>query len=233
MEVWPSRRRVWAFDRETHAQNIQENRVWWARSGKGKPRLKKFRSEVDEGVVPSTWWTRELAGDNQEARRELRQICSQCEIDFPTPKPVRLIRRILDIASSRDCIILDSFAGSGTTGHAVLEANKAQGGNRRFIMVETDTTICRSVTVQRMTNAVTGYTPDNEGRKGQPVPGLGGGFRYCTLAEPLFDEMGNIRPEVAFADLAAHVFFTETGEPIPKRASGRTPLIGQCNGTAY
>jgi len=231
-EIWPSRRRVWAFDPQTHAENMREKRVWWGQSGKGKPRLKKFRTDVEEGVVPSTWWTRDLAGDNQEARRELRLICSRCEIDFPTPKPVRLIRRILDMASTRDSLILDSYAGSGTTGHAVLEANKADGGNRRFILIETDPAICRPVTVERMTNAVRGYTPHERGTE-KPVPGLGGGFRYCTLDEPLFDETGTIRPQVTFADLAAHVFFTETGEPIPKRTNGRTPLLGVCKGTAY
>jgi len=69
--------------------------------------------------------------------------------------------------------------------------------------------------------------------RGADLEPIGGGFRYCTLAEPLFDEAGTIRPQVTFADLAAHVFFTETGEPIPKRTNGRTPLLGVCNATAY
>ena len=227
-EIWPSRRRVWAFDPASHEKNVRENSVWWGRTGRSRPRIKKFRSEVGEGIVPSTWWTRDLAGDNQEARREIRLICWDSDIDFPSPKPARLIRRMLDITTDKDSLVLDSFAGSGTTGHAVLAANKADGGNRRFILVEMEQDICRSVTAQRLTRAIEGYETN-----GKRIEGLGGGFRYCTLAEPLFDEGGTIRPQVSFADLAAHVFFTETGEPIPKRTNGRTPLLGVCNGTAY
>jgi hypothetical protein len=79
---------------------------------------------------------------------------------------------------------------------------------------------------------ILGYEVPN-GNGGKKVEGLGGGFRFCKLSHPIFDENGQIHPEVRFADLAAHVFFTETGEPIPKRASGKTPLIGVCKGTAY
>ena len=147
---------------------------------------------------------------------------------FPQPKPVELLIFFLSMIRDRNALVLDSFAGSGTTGHAVLAANKADGGNRRFILVEMEQDICRSVTAQRLTRAIEGYETN-----GKRIEGLGGGFRYCTLAEPLFDEGGTIRPQVSFADLAAHVFFTETGEPIPKRTNGRTPLLGVCNGTAY
>ena len=117
---------------------------------------------------------------------------------------------------------MDSFAGSGTTAHAVMAQNKADGGTRRFIAIEMDETICRDVTAQRIRKASVGYGD---------TPGLGGGFRYCTLAQPLFDAHGNIAKEVSFADLAAHVYFTETGEPIPKRA-GKSPLLGIHNGRA-
>lgn len=223
-EVWPSRRRVWAFDAAGHAQNVAESRVWWGGGRRMRPRLKKFLSEVQGGLVPTTWWTREFAGDNQEARRELRAIASEEETDFQTPKPLRLIQRILQIATDKDSLILDSFAGSGTTGHAVLAQNKADGGNRRFITVEMDEDICRNVTTQRVRRAVEGYGN---------TPGLGSGFRYCRLDKPLFDEQGQIGEEVKFADLAAHVFFTETGSPIPKRTNRKSPLLGVAKGTAY
>jgi hypothetical protein len=142
---------------------------------------------------------------------------------FITPKPLRLIRRILEIASDENSLILDSFAGSGTTAHAVLAMNKADGGNRRFITVEMDEAICRDVTAQRIQKAIDGYGD---------TPGLGGGFRFCTLGAPLFDAAGKINGDVKFSDLAAHVFFTETGSPIPKRATGKTPLLGVHDGKA-
>jgi adenine-specific DNA-methyltransferase len=120
-------------------------------------------------------------------------------------------------------LILDSFAGSGTTGHAVLQLNKEDGGNRRFILVEIEQTISREITAKRLTLVISGYAD---------IPGSGGGFRYCTLADPLFDERGQINSSVKFADLAHHVFFTETGEPMPKRPDKRTPLLGVHNGRA-
>ncbi len=126
-------------------------------------------------------------------------------------------------APEKDAIVLDSFAGSGTTGHAVLAVNKIDGGTRRFILVEMDEAICRDVTAQRIRKAIEGYGE---------TPGLGGGFRFCKLGAPLFDDAGSIGGEVRFTDLAeAHVYFTETGEPIPKRAS-KSPLLGVHNGRA-
>jgi site-specific DNA-methyltransferase (adenine-specific)/adenine-specific DNA-methyltransferase len=75
-EIWPSSTRVWAYDPSAHKKNVEENRIWWGSNGKGRPRIKKYISEVADGIVPSTWWTREFAGDNQESRRELRAVFS-------------------------------------------------------------------------------------------------------------------------------------------------------------
>ncbi|HUT59599.1 MAG TPA: site-specific DNA-methyltransferase [Phycisphaerae bacterium] len=205
---------------------VADGRIWFGKNGRAMPRRKTFLSESPGNAV-WTWWPNDEVGHTQEAKKELDGILGENQ-PFDTPKPLRLIRRVLQIASDKDSLILDSFAGSGTTGHAVLELNKADGGNRRFILVEMEPDICRKVTAQRLTRAIEGYETN-----GKPIAGLGGGFRYCTLAEPLFDEAGTIRPQVTFADLSAHVFFTETGEPIPKRTNGRTPLLGVCNGTAY
>jgi len=222
-EIWPSRRRVWAFDEAAHERNVRENRVWWGTGTRTRPRLKKFLCEVRAGVVPTTWWTRESAGDNQEARRELRAAIADERLDFQTPKPARLVQRIMQIATDKDSLVLDSFAGSGTTGHAVLQLNKQDGGRRRFILVEMEPEICEDITAQRLQWAIQGHND---------LPALGGGFRYCRLGPTVFDETGNIRPGVTFTELAAHVYFTETGEPIPKRNNGRSPLLGVHNGKA-
>lgn len=192
-------------------------------TGKNFPRLKKFRTEVAEGIVPSTWWTRDEAGDNQESRRELRRLFNEEEISFATPKPTRLVKRILQLGTDSNSLVLDSFAGSGTTGHAVLDLNKADGGNRRFILVEMDEKVCRHVTAERLSRVIKGYGD---------MPALSGGFRFCELGEPLFDEAGNIRKSVKFPDLAAHVFFSETGQAVLKQPMGETPLLGVHNGKA-
>jgi len=134
-------------------------------------------------------------------------------------------------------IILDSFGGSGTTAHAVLKANKLDNGSRHFVLVqmpfeseqqrERDENITRDKTAKRIKLAANGYTP----AKGETVPGLGGGFRYCRLDAPLFSAAGIINPDVRFAQLARHVYFTETGEPLPRERVPNTPLIGVFRGT--
>lgn len=157
-DVWPDRTRVWAFDPNGHKQNVKENLIWWP-EGRSKPRFKKFYDPDDVGAVPTTWWPRELAGDNQESRRELRSIMANVEHDFSTPKPTRLIGRILDIAAGPEAIVLDSFAGSGTTAHAVLKANRTDGGARRFILVECED-YAQKLTAERVKRVIQGYAFD-------------------------------------------------------------------------
>lgn len=156
-DVWPEKTRVWAFDPESHQRNVEQGLIWWP-LGRSKPRSKKFFDfENESGTVPSTWWSRELAGDNQESRRELRSIFGPEEIDFSTPKPTRLLSRILEIATDENATILDSFAGSGTTAHAVLAANHKDGGNRRFILVECED-YADSLTAERVRRVIDGYS---------------------------------------------------------------------------
>ncbi|HMD84105.1 MAG TPA: site-specific DNA-methyltransferase [Terriglobia bacterium] len=232
----PPAGRCWALAERTFLGLAADNRIWFGKSGRSRPRLKKFLNE-GEGVTTWTWWPHAEVGHNQEATKELNEIMGRADL-FDNPKPTRLLRRLLQLATGKDSIVLDSFAGSGTTGNAVFQLNKEDGGNRKFILVEMDESICRTITAQRLARAVEGFTPRatasisggrNEGKR---VEGLGGGFRYCNLGEPLFDEAGTIGGTVAFPDLAAHVFFTETGSPISKRASGKTPFLGEYNGKA-
>ena len=121
---------------------------------------------------------------------------------------------MLQIATNPGDLILDSFAGSGTTGHAVLNLNQSATDKepRRFILVEMESKIARESPPSASGASPQGYT----NAKGEKVEGLGGGFRFCELGEPLFDEHGQIKPSVRFADLARHVYFTETGEPLPR-----------------
>ncbi|MRS05516.1 site-specific DNA-methyltransferase, partial [bacterium] len=219
LKMRPPIGRCWAMAERTFLELVSDNRIWFGKDGKSRPRLKKFLSEI-EGVTTWTWWTNVEAGHNQEATKELNDVMNKADV-FDNPKPTRLIRRILEIASEKDSIVLDSFAGSGTMGHSVLGLNAADGGNRRFILVEMEKDICRNITAQRLTRVSQGY---------KDVPGLGSGFRFCELAEPLFDERGNIRSTVRFADLARHVYFTETGEPLPPQKKSASPLLGVHHG---
>ncbi|MCY2930540.1 MAG: site-specific DNA-methyltransferase [Planctomycetota bacterium] len=221
----PDPARGWITDQAGFNSLLSEKRVWWPPNPKrGKPRKKRYLSETSERMPVSSFWT-EIRG--QTGADEVDQILG--ERLFAFPKSLDLITRLLDIACPKDALILDSFAGSGTTAHAAMALNLADGGTRRVVSVEMDPQIAENVTAKRLRRALEGY----QDLEGTEVPPIGGGFRFCRLSHPIFDENGQIHPEVRFADLAAHVFFTETGEPIPKRPTGKTPLIGVCNGTAY
>ncbi len=146
---------------------------------------------------------------------------------FPNPKPLGTIQRIVSIASDKDSIILDSFAGSGTTGHAVLKQNAEDGGNRKFILVEMEENIAKNITAERVRRVAAGYFDT----KGKAVEGLGGGFQFCRLsAEPLFNEFGDIREDVSFAQLADFVWFSETG--LGYTGASESPLLGVHEGQA-
>ncbi len=220
----PPKGMYWRVSKEKFIELDLDKRIWWGKDGNSIPQIKRFLSEVKQGVVPQTLWFYKDVGHTQDAKKELIQL-----VDFPdsqsvfiTPKPTKLVSRILQIASDKDSIIMDSFAGSATTGHAVMQLNKQDGGNRRFVLVEMEPAIGRDVTMKRLQKVTFGYN----NAKGETVAGLGGGFRYCVLGEPCFDETGKINPRITYDELARHVYFTETGEPIPERGDEKWPLIG-------
>ena len=123
---------------------------------------------------------------------------------------------------------MDSFAGSGTTGHAVLMLNKAKPEQNpfRFVMVEMESAIAQHTTAERVRRVAQGYITN----KGETVNALGGGFRYCELGGELFDDLGQIRESVTFGELARHVWFTEFQEPLPRERVPNSPFLGECNG---
>lgn len=219
----------WRWSQALLSEKIEEGEIVFTDTERGI--LRKTYLIDQKGLAPSSLWANlDETGHNRNAKYELKQIfgaVSTSEL-FSTPKPTKFIRRLLQIATGTDDLILDSFAGSGTTGHAVLDLNKRDGGNRRFIMVEMEEDIARNVTSERLRRVIDGY--DKGGDPAKPVEGLGGGFRFCRLGVPLFDEFGDIASEVTFPDLAAHIFFAETGVPIPHRA--QTEFLGVHQGRA-
>ena len=135
--VIPPRGRCWGMSLESFNSLVTDNRIWFGSDGNNVPRLKRFLSEVKQGLTPCTIWRRSEVGDNQEARRTIRQIFGDVGV-FETPKPIRLMRQILHISTEpeRNDIVLDFFAGSCSTAHAVLEQNQSDGGNRSFIVIQ-------------------------------------------------------------------------------------------------
>lgn len=136
--VNPPESRCWAVSQEQFQKLVADNRIWFGPKGNNSPSLKRFLSEVQEGMVAKTIWHREEVGDNQEAKQEMKALLNGLEVVFDTPKPVRLLKRILQLAtkSNEDALILDFFSGSSSLAQAVIELNREDNGNRRFIMVQ-------------------------------------------------------------------------------------------------
>lgn len=137
-EIWPNRTAVWRYSKERHEQNIRENRVWWGLNQENRvPAYKRFLNEVG-GIVADTWWDYKEAGHNDEAKKQIKALFPDAPQVFDTPKPTRLINRMLKLATNPDddCIVLDFFAGSGTTAHAVLDLNQEDGGNRKYVLIQ-------------------------------------------------------------------------------------------------
>ncbi|RIX32189.1 site-specific DNA-methyltransferase [Sphingomonas edaphi] len=155
-EVWPSESAVWRFSRDRHEALAADNKLYWGANGRAeRPRLKLFLSEAGD-VTPRSVWSYKEVGHTQGAMMALTAIMGAGA--FPTPKPVELIGRILRIAAnSPESLILDSFAGSGTTAHAVLAANARDSGNRRFILVEGED-YADTLTAERVRRVVNGYS---------------------------------------------------------------------------
>ncbi|WP_225434280.1 site-specific DNA-methyltransferase [Peribacillus tepidiphilus] len=225
--VYPPAGRCWRTSKERLQEMIAENRIWFGENGENVPSIKRFLSEVQGGMVPSSWWSREDAGDNQMARNELKEIFDSPP--FETPKPVSLIKRILKIATNPGDIVLDSFAGSGTTGQAVLELNKEEPEKepRRFILVELEH-YANEVTAERIRRVIRGI-PNS--KKDYLKNGLGGTFSFFSLGEPIEMEAilhGKSLP--TYEDLARYIFFTATGEEFdPSSVDQKRNFIGESN----
>ena len=155
----PPSGRYWVISANKFSEMDKDNRIWWGENGDNVPSIKRFLSEVKSGRVPQTLWEYSEVGHTQDAKKELLSIFdfeSSADV-FVTPKPVLLLKRILELATNEHSIILDSFAGSGTTAHAVLAANRKDGGDRKFILVECED-YADSLTAERVRRVINGYS---------------------------------------------------------------------------
>lgn len=175
--VTPPSGTCWRYSKERFTELVEDNRIWFGANGENVPRYKRFLSEVQDGVVPMTIWLRGEVGDNLEAKREVTAFNRQDV--FATPKPERLLKRVLDIATNPGDLVLDSFAGSGTTGAV------AHKMGRNWIMVELGSH-CETHIVPRLKAVIDGEDPGGitaaVGWKG------GGGYRYFKLAPSLLEK---------------------------------------------
>ncbi len=214
----------WRYSEERFWESDRDNRVWWGEDRNQVPAIKRFLSEVKQGLVPETIWTYKEVSHTQGAKKTLLQIFPDDFPDFTTIKPVELLTRIMTLSTDKDSIVLDSFAGSGTTAHAVLALNKEDGGNRRFVLVECEDYV-ESITAERVRRVI-GGVPTSKDKSLKS--GLGGTFSYFKLGQPMRQESlldGSNLPD--YEKLAGYVYFTATGEEFsPEHVSRGSWFIG-------
>ena len=155
-KVLPPNGRCWLLTKERYQEFLDDNRIWFGSTGKGVPRIKRFISEVKKGMTPMTVWTHSEVGHTQDAKREIKMLFPKSKLPFETPKPTSLMEKVLSLRDNPNAIILDSFAGTASTAHAVLNLNKKDGGNRKFIMVELED-YADSITATRIKKVIQGY----------------------------------------------------------------------------
>jgi adenine-specific DNA-methyltransferase len=224
--VYPPKGYCWRYTKERFNELIEDNRIWFGEDGSNVPSIKRFLSEVKEGITPMTVWTYKEVGHTQDAKKDIKNIFFDSDLPFETPKAIKFIERIIDLGTKRDSIILDSFAGSGTTAHAVLNLNKQDGGNRRFILIEMEG-YAESITAERVKRVINGYG-DKEG--------TGGSFTYYQLGEQLFkgENYEYLNEDVSSAYIREYIWYSETRSPfINDHSSNAAPFLGIHNNTAY
>ena len=236
----------WRVSREKFDELDRDNRIWWGK-GDVRPGIKRFLSEVKQGIVPQTIWSWQDVGSTRNAKQDLSQLLDKQSGDdiFTTPKPVELIRRIVHLSAGTDSIILDSYAGTGTTAHAVLALNQEDGGTRKFILVQQpfDTkeneeqkfNICEKITAERVRRVIHGYSYQTQTGKMEKVPGLGGDFAYAKIGGKLMGEYRNLGDQLpAYDEVARYVYFTETSQNFdPAKTDRATGKIGEWKGVSY
>lgn len=202
----PPEGRHWRFTKEKFEDAIKDNRIVFGKAGESKPQYKRFKFEAEQkGTNPFTIWNDVDTATN--ATKELMNIFNGEKV-FDTPKPVNFLLKILNLSTNKNSIILDSFAGTGTTAHAVLDLNKEGGGNRKFILVEMED-YADKITAERVRRVIKGYGKEE---------GTGGTFSYFDLGEPI--EIENIlsgKSLPSYTDLARYVFYTATGEEFDEK----------------
>lgn len=216
----PPEGRCWSMIEPEFEKLKARGRIYWGKDGKAQPSVIRYLSEV-EGLVPWTWWPHTEVGHTDESKKECNALFG-ADVSFGTPKPERLINRILHIATNPGDLVLDSFLGSGTT------AAVAHKMGRRWIGIEMGDHAV-SHCQPRLAKVIAG----EQGGISAAVGWQGGGaFRFFRLGAAVFDENGQIRGDIDFAALAAHVWFAECGAPWTRDGASGTVLGVDAKGRA-
>jgi adenine-specific DNA-methyltransferase len=203
---------TWAFSKKTLEKMIKEGRILWKDT---LPKQKEFMREMknENMAIKSNWGV----FDAQSTTVFLKELLPG--VKFDNPKPISLMEHLVKVATSSNAIILDSFAGSGTTAQAVLELNKEDSGDRQFILVEMEDNVAKKITAERVKRAIKKYDYKD-------------GFEYCELKKPLFNEKGQINDAFSYDELASYIYFTETQTNIDKKKI-KNSFVGESHDVSY
>lgn len=219
----PPKDRHWRFSKEKFEEALAENRIIFGKTGKSKPQYKRYKFEAEErGTNPFTIWSDVNTATG--ATQEIMQLFEGEKV-FNTPKPTELLKRVIQLSTNENDIILDSFAGSGTTAHAVLALNKEDGGNRKFILIEMED-YANSITAERVRRVIKGVP---KAKSELLKNGTSGTFSYFQLGDAI--EMENILTQnnlPCYIEFARYLFYTATGEEFSENTiDENTGLIGE------
>ena len=217
----------WAMGKDGVAKQIEAGTLVWKRRNRNgtevwEPYTREYAPEIPTRPYPSIWADLPTM---RQAKAVLREIFQTADL-FDTPKPSELIERLLQMTGGKDSLILDSFAGSGTTAHAVLNMNKADGGNRKFILIEM-MDYADSITAERVKRVIQGYGEDKKA-----VPGTGGSFSYYELGKPLMNG-DNLNEEVGLDKIREYIWYTETKADFREPDTDKPYYLGSSKHTAY
>ena len=218
-----SKSRVWSYIPESMKKLIEDNRIVFPSDPNKKPMKKRFLSELKDLTNPMSTWITEV-GLNSEGAKTIKEIFQ--DNVFQYSKPVTLIQFLAAQIMDKDSLILDSFAGSGTTAHAVLNLNQQDGGHRKFILIEM-MDYADTITAERVKRVIHGY---GEGKSA--VPGTGGSFSYYELGQPIFH--GDfLNEEIGLEEIRKYVYFTETRQTAEPIRPEEPAYLGKWMDTVY
>ncbi len=206
------------YSKKTLEKAEKEGRIWFGKGGDAVPRMKKYLSDMRDGVIPKTIWMYDEVGSNDDAKRTLKSIFG--DNPFDSPKPVELIKQIIKLSSDEDALILDSFSGSGTTAHAVLNLNERDNSNRKFILIEMED-YADKLTAERVRRVI---------KKDK----LDVGFTYQSLGTAIDAERLLNGKLPSYKEFAKYVYYLATGDnhPDDKKINETTSCVGKGGGSS-
>ncbi len=222
-KVVPPAGRCWLLTKERYQEFLDDNRIWFGAKGQGVPRIKRFFNEVKDGMTPMTVWSYSEVGHTQDAKREIKELFPKSKLPFETPKPTKLMEKVLSLRNNPNAIVLDSFAGTASTGHAVLNLNKKDGGNRKFILIELED-YAEEITATRIKKAICGY--EFKGKKKSTISDYSINLTNLKNSSKIIEEFNVLKESDEYSDVKIEAENDRIAITATKVYKGKTEGVG-------